>query len=48
MPKFEITTRIIVSARTREEAERLLDSKLIRLESDFILQTERMETKQIE
>ena len=43
---FEITAKITVSARSKEEAERLLDSKLIRLESDVILKTERLETKQ--
>jgi hypothetical protein len=47
LPTFEITSKITVSARSKEEAERLLDSKLIRLESDVILKTERMETKQI-
>lgn len=46
MPTFEITARITVSARSKDEAERLLDSKLIRLESDVILKTERVETKQ--
>jgi hypothetical protein len=47
MPTFEITARITVSARSKDEAERLLDSKLIRLESDVILKTERVETKQM-
>jgi hypothetical protein len=47
MPTFEITARITVSARSKEEAERLLDSKLIRLESDVILKTERIETKPV-
>lgn len=47
MPAFEITARITISARSKDEAERLLDSKLIRLESDIILKTERVETKQI-
>jgi hypothetical protein len=47
MSTFEITVRVAVSARNKEEAERLLDSRLIRLESDVILKTERVETKQI-
>ena len=47
MPTFEITSRITVSARSKEEAERVLDTKLIRLESDVILKTERIETKQV-
>ena len=47
MPTFEITVRITVAARSKEEAERSLDSKLIRLESDVILKTERAETKQL-
>ena len=47
LPTFEINAKITVSARSKEEAERLLDSKLIRLESDVILKTERVETKQM-
>ncbi|MFI5421031.1 MAG: hypothetical protein ACHQ1H_08705 [Nitrososphaerales archaeon] len=47
LPTFEIIAKITVSARSKDEAERLLDSKLIRLESDFILKTERVETKQL-
>lgn len=47
MPVFEINAKITVSARNREEAERLVDSKLIRLESDVILKTERTETKEL-
>lgn len=42
-----MTAKITVSARTKEEAERLLDSKLIRLESDVVVKTERLETKQV-
>jgi hypothetical protein len=45
MPLFEIGVRIVVSARTKEEAERLLDTKLVRMESDVIVRTERFETK---
>ncbi|HZW56064.1 MAG TPA: hypothetical protein VFF30_07235 [Nitrososphaerales archaeon] len=45
MPLFEIMARITVSARTKEEAERLLDGKLLRLESDVIVKTERVDTK---
>jgi hypothetical protein len=48
MPTFEITAKITVAARSKEEAERLLDSKLIRLESDVVLKTERIETKQLQ
>jgi len=47
LPNFEVVARITVSARNKEEAERLVDSKLIRLESDVILKTERLETKQM-
>ncbi|MHB8566680.1 MAG: hypothetical protein ACYC7D_08310 [Nitrososphaerales archaeon] len=47
MPTFDIGVRIIVSARSQEEAERLVDSKLIRLESDVIQKTARFETKKI-
>jgi hypothetical protein len=47
MSTFDITVRITVSARNKEEAERLLDGRLIRLESDVILKTERLETKPI-
>jgi hypothetical protein len=47
MPTFEVIVKIAVSARNKEEAERLVDSKLIRLESDVILKTERVETKQL-
>ncbi len=45
MPLFEIEVRIVVSARTKEEAERLLDTRLVRMESDVIVRTERFETK---
>ena len=48
MLTFEITVKITVAARNKEEAERLLDSKLLRLESDVILKTDRMETKQLQ
>jgi hypothetical protein len=47
LPLFEITEKITVSARTKEEAERLLDSKMVRMESDVIVKTERGETKQL-
>ena len=47
MAVFEVTAKILVSARSKEEAERLIDSKLLRLESDVILKTERTETKQV-
>jgi hypothetical protein len=47
MPTYEITARITVAARSKEDAEKLLDSKLIRMESDVILKTERVETKQL-
>jgi len=47
MPTYEITARITVAARSKEDAERLLDSKLIRMESDVILKTERVDTKQL-
>lgn len=46
MPTFEVTVKITVSARSKEEAERLVDGKLIRLESDVILKTERLETRE--
>lgn len=39
--------KITVAARNKEEAERLVDGKLIRLESDVILKTERTETKEL-
>ena len=47
MPLFEIGVRFIVSARTRQEAEQLLDTKLVRMESDVIVKTERLETKDL-
>jgi len=47
LPVFEIVAKITVSARNKDEAERLVDSKLIRLESDVILKTERTETKEV-
>jgi len=47
LPTFEVIAKITVSARNKEEAERLVDSKLIRLESDVILKTERTETKEV-
>jgi len=47
LPTFEVNVRITVSARNKEEAERLVDRKLIRLESEVILKTERIETKQL-
>jgi hypothetical protein len=45
LPLFEITEKITVSARSKEEAERLLDAKMVRMESDVIVKTERIETK---
>jgi hypothetical protein len=47
LPVFEVKVRITVSARNKDEAERLVDSKLLRLESDVILKTERMETREL-
>jgi len=47
LPIFEVLAKITVSAKSREEAERLVDSKLIRLESDVIVKTERVETKEV-
>lgn len=47
LPEFEVTVKITVSARTNTDAERLVDSRLIRLESDVIVKTERVETIQI-
>jgi len=47
MPVFEVKVRITISARNKEEAERLVDSKLLRLESDVILKTERMEIREL-
>jgi|GEM_PF-3986865 len=47
MPIFDIGVRVIVSARSQEEAERIVDSKLIRLESDVIQKTSRFETKKV-
>ena len=47
MPTFEIGVKIIVSARSQEEAERIVDSKLVRIESDVIQKTARFETKKL-
>ena len=47
MPMLEINVKFLISARTREEAERLLDGKLVRMESDVIVKTERLETKSL-
>ena len=47
LPVFEVSAVITVSARTKEEAEKLVDSRLLRLESDVILKTERRGTKQL-
>lgn len=47
MPVFEVYARITVSARNKEEAEKLVDSKLLRLESDVILKTERTDTREL-
>jgi len=47
LPVFEVKVRITISARNKEEAERLVDSKLLRLESDVILKTERMEIREL-
>ncbi len=47
MPVFEVKATITVSARSKEEAERLVDSRLLRLESDVILKTERTETREL-
>ena len=47
LPVFEVKVTITVSARNKEEAERLVDSRLIRLESDVILKTERTETREV-
>jgi hypothetical protein len=47
LPVFEMKVTITVSARNKEEAERLVDSRLIRLESDVILKTERTETREV-
>jgi hypothetical protein len=44
---FEVSAKIIVSARSKEEAEKLVDSKLLRLESDVILKTERTEIREL-
>lgn len=47
MPVFELMARITVSARNKEEAEKLVDSKLLRLEGDVILKTERTDTREL-
>ena len=47
MAVFEVSAKIIVSARSKEEAEKLVDSKLLRLESDVILKTERTEIREL-
>ncbi len=47
MPIFEVKAKITVSARNKEEAERLVDSKLLRLESDVVLKTERTDTREL-
>jgi hypothetical protein len=47
LPVYEVKVKINVSARSKEEAERLIDSKLIRLESDVILKTERTEIREL-
>ena len=46
MPVFEVKATITVSARSKEEAERLVDNRLLRLESDVILKTEKTETRE--
>jgi hypothetical protein len=47
MPVFEVKATITVSARSKQEAERLVDGRLLRLESDVILKTERTETREL-
>jgi hypothetical protein len=47
LPVFEVSARITVSARNKEEAEKLVDSRLLRLESDVILKTERTDTREL-
>jgi hypothetical protein len=47
LPVYEVSVKLTVSARSKEEAERLVDTKLIRLESDVVLKTERTETREV-